>query len=229
MAHDDRKTSALASAPDRAWLAPALCLSASVLLAAACLVAQGPLPGDVALTRALQAALGEAPAWAATLTGSAKAPGVVLTLGLAVALAWARGGLRAAALPPLALLAAHVANVLLRAFVFAPKPSTEWVAVASASSASGLPSTFALVYGGLFGAVVLSRPTRGAVSTAAALAGAALVVVGCSARLVLGGHWASQILASLLLASAFVLALRLGLETALRGSEPGGRKITKSR
>jgi len=203
----------------------AAALAVGLALAGACIAAQGPLPGDVALTRALQALFGEAPPWAAPITRSAKAPGVWLTLAVAVALAGARGGARGAALPPLALLAAWAVDTLLRALVFAPKPSPEIVAVAAASSASGLPSTFALVYGGLFGAVIATPPTRGAVATATAALAASFVAMGCAARLVLGGHWTSQMLASLAFAWAFVAALGLAM-TRLRAVS-GSRSRTR--
>jgi len=196
------------------------CLGAAVLVGAACLAAQGPLPGDVAATRALQSVLGESPAWAQWVTPSAKAPGVWATLCVAVALAYARGGAPAAAAPPVALLAAHGLDTLLRALVFAPKPDPELVAVAVRSAASGLPSTFGLVYGGLFGAVLLAPAARDAPATAAAALAAALLAVGACARLVLGGHWASQMLASLLLAFALVLPLRAAVRALRRRRTP---------
>lgn len=198
------------------------CLVASMGLGAACLLAQGPLPGDVAVTRALQSALGEAPAWAGFVTHSAKSPGVWLTLCLSVGLASARAGWRGAAAPPLALLVAHLANALLRALIFAPKPSPELVAIATASAASGLPSTFALVYGGLFGAVVFAPGEGTVVSTGSAILSAGFIVVGACARVVLGGHWTSQLLASLLLAFSFVIALHLALRAGRRRQGPAG-------
>jgi len=178
------------------------------------LIAQGPLPGDVTVTRALQSATGETLAWARAFTHSAKSPGVWLTLSLTLVLAYARGGWWGAAAPPFALFVAHATNVLLRALVFAPKPAPELVAVASVSSASGLPSTFALVYGGVFGAVIAAQGRRGHLSTSAAISSAGMVVVGSCARVVLGGHWPSQILASLFLSFSLVMALELGLRAA---------------
>lgn len=190
------------------------CFAASMVLGAACLSAQGPLPGDVAVTRALQSVLGEAPAWAAFFTRTAKSPVVWLTLCLSVALARVRGGWWDTAVPALGLLAAHLLNAFLRALIFAPKPIPELVAVAAPSSASGLPSTFALVYGGLFGAVVFAPGKEGPASAGAAILSAAFIVVGACARLVLGGHWTSQLLASLLLAFSVVIAIHLALRAA---------------
>ena len=200
--------------------AAATCFVTSLVLGAACLVAQGPLPGDVAVTRALQSLMGEAPAWAEFLTNTAKSPGVWLTLCLSVGLAYARAGWWSTAAPPLALLVAHLMNGFLRALIFAPKPSSELVSVATASAASGLPSTFALVYGGLFGAVVFAPGERNVVSTSAAILSAGFIAVGACARLVLGGHWASQVLASLLLVFSFVIPLQLALQAGRRRQAP---------
>jgi membrane-associated phospholipid phosphatase len=173
-------------------------LACGLALGLACLLAQGPLPGDVALTRALQSALGSAPAWASLLTDTAKPPLIWATLAFATALAWLRGGLRRALAPPLALLGAAALDALLRALIFAPRPTPELVAVAAPSSSSALPSTFALVYGAMFGAVVLGGAARRREDVFAAGLSAVLVVTGSCARVVLGGHWPSQVLASLL-------------------------------
>lgn len=190
--------------------AAAFCM-ASMAPGIASLMAQGPLPGDVLVTRTLQSLLGEAPTWAAFSGRTAESPAVWLTLCLAIALAIVRTGWRGALLPLLALLGAYALNALLRALIFVPRPNSELVAVAGASASSSLPSTFALVYGAIFGAVIFASNQRGAISTAAAVFAAGLIVAGTSARVVLGGHWISQVLASLLLAFSLVIALQLAL------------------
>mgnify|MGYP001495095183 CR=1 FL=1 len=193
---------------------PALAVLAAVLLGAACLLASGPLPGDVALTRALQSVFGDAPGWAIALTRSAQFPLVWATLAVAMVGAFARGGARGAAAPVLAFLAVLLLDKLLRAAIFAPKPSADLVAVAAASASSGLPSTFALHYGALFGAAPLAPGRRGPGAAGGAGGRAAAIAAGCAARVVLGGHWTSQMLATLLLALAVAslchAALRVG-------------------
>ena len=199
----------------------------SLALGGACLLAQGPLPGDVGATRLLQALFGDDPGWARFLTKSARAPGLWATLLLAIGLAGIRGGRRAALVPPLALIVALLLDVALRALIFAPRPDASLVKVASASAGSGLPSTFALVYGALFGAVLFVRArTGGRAPTRERLVGglaAGMIVAGGGARIVLGGHWASQVLASLALACAAVLALRVALQAAMEAGRPSGR------
>jgi membrane-associated phospholipid phosphatase len=188
-------------------IAAAICLVAGLAIGVACLIAPGPLPGDVSFTRGQQSIFGEAPAWATLLTATAKPPGIWLTLAAATGLAYARGLRWSVAAPSLALLGVTLLDALLRALIFAPKPTAALVAVAAPSTSSGLPSTFALVYGALFGAVLFAPGRRGALPVLASVSSALLVVAGCCARLVLGGHWTSQLLASLLLSFALVSAL----------------------
>jgi membrane-associated phospholipid phosphatase len=161
----------------------------------ASLVAAGPVPGDVTITRALQSLFGDAPGWAVVLTQTAKAPLLWGTLVAGAALAGLAGGWRVTVAVPLAYGFAWLANKALRAVLFVPKPDADLVAVASASAASGLPSTFGLVYASLFGVVFwVQRESRAIV--AARLAAVALILTGSAARIVLGGHWTSQMIAS---------------------------------
>jgi hypothetical protein len=153
--------------------------------------------------------MGEAPAWASFLTNTAKSPVVWITLCVAVGLMYARDKWWGAIIPPLALLIAYLVDALLRALIFAPKPSPELVSVATASTASGFPSTFALVYGGLFGSVIFSQGKRSVISVSAVILSTVFIIVGSCARVVLGGHWTSQLVASFLLMFSFVIVLNL--------------------
>jgi membrane-associated phospholipid phosphatase len=191
--------------------------SIGLLLGAACVIAQGPLPGDVALVRSLQAIAGASPAWAALLTRTAKPPLVWATAGLAAALGFVRGGGRGAAAPPLTFLAAQLVDTVLRGAIFAPRPTPGLVAVVAPASGSGLPSTFALVYGALFGSVILTPRGRGTAPAIAAWVGVVLLAAGACARIVLAGHWPSQVLASLLVSFALAMAVQRVLR-GVRGS-----------
>jgi membrane-associated phospholipid phosphatase len=182
---------------------PLACIAA--LAGAANLWLQGPLPGEMEVTLAWQQALGARPAWAGWLTATAKAPLVWGMLVLAAMLAWRVAGPRAALAVPLAYGFAFAADKALRAALFAPRPDPALVAVADPSASSGLPSTFGLVYGALLGTALLARG-GGRRALAPQLAAGALLVAGMAARIVLGGHWPSQMLAS----AAFGLVLAVG-------------------
>ena len=182
----------------------------------ACLAVQGPLPGDVGATRKLQSLFGNAPRWAEWLTDTAKPPMVIATLGVGAGLAWLAAGWRSALSVPLAFGLAWLIDKGLRPVIFAPRPSADLVAVASASSSSGLPSTFGLVYGSIFGVVVFVAATGRSAIVLRALA-LALTFAGAAARVVLGGHWTSQMIASVL----------LGLLVAIAASAVVDRLLTK--
>ncbi|MBU7573764.1 MAG: hypothetical protein KAF64_10450 [Hydrogenophaga sp.] len=184
---------------------PAILALVAAMIGGTSFALQGPLPGDVAVTLAMQAMLGAEPGWAGWLTNTAKAPLLWGTLTLATLLAglsaprplrWVR-----ALAVPLAYALAFAADKALRAAIFVPRPDPALVHVADPATSSGLPSTFGLVYGAIFGVVLLARGEAKGRLVAGVLFG-----VGLAARIVLGGHWPSQMLASatlgLLLASA---------------------------
>jgi membrane-associated phospholipid phosphatase len=179
-----------------------LYLSAGLSLGFACLWVQGPLPGDVVLTRTLQSMWGDSPSWAESITGTAKGPAIWATLGAVLLVASLHRDWRITSTPALALLLARIVDVSLRAVLFAPRPGSDLVAVAAQSASSGLPSTLGLFYGALFGVGLCVIPQRNVLSRAAFLLSILAIVAGASARIVLGGHWASQIMASVLLGVA---------------------------
>lgn len=163
---------------------------------------QGPLPGDAALTLALQQ-LGTGDGWAGPLTATAKAPLLWGTLAVTAGLAWFAQGWRAALAVPLAYGLAFAADKALRAVIFVPRPDPVLVAVAEPAASSGLPSTFGLVYAAMFGVTLLARNAR---AWPVRLVAATMLVTGMAARIVSGGHWGSQMLASTALGLLLALA-----------------------
>ncbi|MFO6431430.1 phosphatase PAP2 family protein [Erythrobacter sp. W302b] len=192
----------------------------ALAIGGASLAVQGPLLGDDGATRTLQSLFGDAPRWAGWLTDTAKPPMVIATMGVGAGLAWLAAGWRSALSVPLAFALAWLIDKGLRAVIFAPRPSPDLVAVASASSSSGLPSTFGLVYGSIFGVVVFAAATGRSAIVLRALA-LALTLAGAAARVVLGGHWTSQMVASVLLgllaaAAASAVVYRLLMKEVAR-------------
>lgn len=173
----------------------------ALALGVACLAMPGPLPGDVAMTRALQSAFGSSPQWAELLTETAKPPLVAATMVVGGGLAWLVAGWRGAFAVPLGFGFGWLIDKALRAMLFAPRPAPNLVEVASASSSSGLPSTFGVVYGSIFGVVLIAQ-VKGWNMILLQVLTAVLIILGLFARVVLGGHWASQMLVSVLLGLA---------------------------
>jgi membrane-associated phospholipid phosphatase len=178
----------------------------ALVIGGASAMLQGPLPGDVALARALQAALGSAPLWAFALTQSAVFPLVGMSLIAGAALGWKVAGMRGVLAVPLAYGLALLADKALRAVIFVPRPAEPLVAVAVPSASSGLPSTFGLVYGAVFGVALLAAASGARTAGPARLIAGGAMLVGAAARVVLGGHWPSQMLASCALGMVLALA-----------------------
>ncbi len=199
-----------------AWLglATGLCLAA----------AKWPrFPGDLAVTRAAQAVFPGDRAWARALTNMARPPASHLLLGVALLAGWrfARG--RGALAAALALAAAHGLDRGLKPAIGRPRPPADLVEVAGSAAGWSCPSTFALVTAATLGfvAVTAVRGRRGASRWWIVSLCAGVLVAGGLARVVLGGHWASDILISWLL-MAGVLA---GLILLARPPRPGASGI----
>jgi len=199
---------------DRWRLSTMALLVLATIVAGASVLAQGPLPGDVVLTGALQT-LTPGLKWALAVTATAKQPWVWLTLLLTGALAWALARGPGLGVLLVSFIAVKGLDALLRALLYTPKPDAALVFVAQASTSSGFPSSFMLVYGACFGTVLLlalaARSRPGAVL---AVLAAACLCTGALARIVLGGHWPSQVLASLALSFAVVITCRALLRQA---------------
>lgn len=177
----------------------------ALVLGGACFAATGPLPGDLEVTLGLQSLFGPAPAWAEWLTETAKPPLVVVTISIGAGLAWLVLGWEGVLAVPLAFALSWLIDKASRSLIFVPRPASDLVEVASTSSSSGLPSTFGLVFGGVFGIVLLVR-AKGRSGVLFQIMAAALILVGGAARIVLGGHWPSQMLVSILLGLAAAAA-----------------------
>lgn len=161
------------------------------------LVSQGPLPGDVWMTRGLQAVFGSHTDWANVLTKSATEPFMWALVATVGALAWALYGWRSGVSVALGFAVALTLDRLLRAFIYAPRPISDLIQVARPSDSSGFPSTFGLIYGATIGLLVILGWTRRDVTARLVTgAGVVLLVAGMFARVTVGGHWTSQVIAS---------------------------------
>ncbi len=112
----------------------------------------------------------------------------------------------------------------MRWFLFVPRPfqeGTVWV------GSSSLPSTFALRYGALFGAVVWSNVSEYPGGWKIFIRWFAIfcLFAGAVARMVLLGHWGSQVLASYGIAFGCVCLLAWGLNERLRGPSSRGDEV----
>lgn len=198
-------------------------------------------PGDVALARFIQ---GVAPPgdWARALTRAAYAPWIYGVLAVSALAALRVAGWRGAAAMALTFFALMYVEQGMKGYIARPRPSaaamdatgaqmsagTGMTAIAPAAPVSySMPSGWALLFGatvGLLGALAW-RHTRGVVRAAYLIGGAIVLVAGLVARVSLGAHWPSDVIAGYLLA----ITIGLGVFETLASSLRPSRKSTAPR
>lgn len=198
---------------------PLLGAAVALGLGAWIVAAQGPLPGDVWITRGAQAIFGSHPSWAELLTKSATEPFMWALAAVTAALASVLYGWRPGIATLLSFAVSLTLDRALRALLHAPRPAASLVEVVRPSDTSGLPSTFGLVYGATIGLlVVLGWKARTPAARAACWTAMALLVAGLLARVTMGGHWASQVAASYAAAMVLAYAVALLVEPARKSA-----------
>ncbi len=153
-------------------------------------------PGDVALTRVLQDATPENIAWAERVSDTARQPGRYVLLAAAMAIGWALYHWQAAMAAAVAFFTLIGFDLVGKPLFGRPRPTEELVTVPVQHSGYSFPSTFAMVYVTTFGfaALLLAMSPRGGVRVSGLVLCAACLLVGAAARVVLGGHWPSDML-----------------------------------
>jgi membrane-associated phospholipid phosphatase len=191
-----------AAALRRRWLT--LAFAFTLLALPLTVAARGPgvLPGDVEITRAIQAwpslALDQL-ALIFTTIGRAW-PGEPLIAAAIVVSLLLRGVRRAAAFIAVAALAGSI-NVLTKMIVASPRPTTDLVQVIQIANGSGFPSGHAFSATLLYGAIGIVLPTIVSNQMAYRLARWVIVLVAlgiCWSRIRLGAHWPSDVLGGIL-------------------------------
>jgi PAP2 superfamily. len=169
-----------------------------------------PWPGDVALTRGVQAILPAGPHWALWVSSWATAPREFVLVAIAVLLGALFGGWRVGLLAIPSFIGMWLMDRLLRLFILQPRPTAALVHVHGVPPpGSAFPSTFALIYGATFGFLLMLAllRLRGAPRVLLLVVGGLPLLIGAAARLVLGAHWPSDLLVSYLIALAWAGAL----------------------
>jgi len=186
----------------RRWLLLALVFALVALPLTVAARGPGVLPGDIEISRVIQAwpspALDRL-AVAFTMIGSVW-PGEPLIAAAIVGSLLVYGERRDAALIAVAALASSI-NVVTKKIVASPRPTTDLIQVIQIANGSGFPSGHAFSATLLYGAVWIVLPTIFPNQTTCRLMRAAVVLVAlgiCWSRIRLGAHWPSDVLGGIL-------------------------------
>lgn len=182
-----------------------------MLIAVGCLFAAAGhwrrFPGDLELSRAIQANTGESTAWATTATNLVRAPAVYWILGVVSVAAWAIQGWRAAVMVPAGYCLFFWSETWLKELAERPRPTRDLVEIVGASGGYSFPSGFGLITGAMFLFLILLawNRYRGPARWIAVVPCLVLLLVGGAARVRLGAHWPSDLLGAWLVAGLWSL------------------------
>ncbi len=174
-------------------------------------------PGDVAIARAVQAALPGPAGWAQWITSTAAIPDCFVLLALTILAAWLISGWRAALLAPAIFFGLLGLGLSLSPLVAQPRPSPALVNVVGHPRGHAFPSISGLIYVATIGyvGVLAAIHLRGILrALVPALATAALIACAC-ARVVLGAHWPSDLWSAYLIGLVCIGFLVLLFRTKL--------------
>jgi membrane-associated phospholipid phosphatase len=164
--------------------------------------------GDVRLTRLIQAASPAPQWWATPVSNLAPAPGKFYVIAVVLTASFFVAGWRGLALITGFLLLEQYGAEHTKALFKRPRPSRELITVIGNPTGFSFPSTtltfFAVTFGGL-GVLALLRKTS-PMRVPAMVAGFAMVVIGCLARIALGLHWPSDVILTSVICMLWVWA-----------------------
>ena len=181
---------------------------ATVVLAAA--ISFTPfLPGDVAVARAVQSLSPHPEWWARPISDLAPAPGKYVVMAVVVTAAFFIGGWRGLVLLGGFLLLEQYGAEYTKAWFRRPRPSPNLIAVVGSPTGYTFPSTTMTFLSVTFGSLgLIALVNRKAPNRWPIIIGCfALVAAGGVARVALGAHWPSDVIATVAICMLWVWAV----------------------
>ncbi len=178
-------------------------------------------PGDLEVTRAIQPAFPAAD-WARAVTRAAYVPWVYGVLAVSALAAMRVAGWRAAVAMIVTFFAFMHLEHPIKDLIARPRPSPQLVQMATTQSGYSMPSGWALLFGSTAGLLLALAwtNTRGVARTAYVAGCAFVLIAGLIARVSLGAHWPSDVLAGYLLA----ITVGLGVYEVLASIKGKGQR-----
>jgi membrane-associated phospholipid phosphatase len=166
-------------------------------------------PGDPQIARAIQHFAPMPITLAQAITTSALVPWCFAIFAATIAIAWIMCGWRAAAVGVAIFFGLWLLGIWLNPLVAQLRPTPELINVVGHPKGYAFPSIFGLIYGATFGYVgVLALVRfRGAARMVVCVIAVFFLLAGIDARVMLGAHWPSDLLASYLFALTLIIAL----------------------
>ena len=164
--------------------------------------------GDVAVTRAFQAAAPNPGWWAMPISRLAPAPAKFYVMVIALVLSYVVAGWRGLLIAGGFLALEQYGAESTKAVFARPRPSRELIAVTGNPAGFTFPSTTITFFCVTFGTVaVLAALRRRAPGRWPIFAIAStMVVLGCAARVALGAHWPSDVLLTSVICLSWIWA-----------------------
>lgn len=164
--------------------------------------------GDVGMARAVQA-LSPGTVWATQVTSLATAPYKYVVMAVTVALAYWLAGWKGAVLTIAAVAIEQAGGEASKQIAQRARPARDLIAVTGNPSGFGFPSTFTTFITVTFGSVLLlALHSRARLARPAAVAAAAIILLGWAARVTLGAHWPSDVVLTSVVCLAWIWAAR---------------------
>lgn len=164
--------------------------------------------GDVAVTRAFQAAAPNPGWWATPISRLAPAPAKYYVMVVALVLSYVVAGWRGLVIAGGFLALEQYGAESTKAIFGRPRPSRELVAVVGSPSGFTFPSTTITFFAVTFGAVAVlaylrrKAPGRWPIFAIASI----MLALGCAARVALGAHWPSDVVLTAVICLAWIWA-----------------------
>ena len=166
--------------------------------------------GDVALTRAVQAAAPNPEWWATPISRLAPAPAKYYVMVIALVLSYVVAGWRGLAITGGFIALEQYGAESTKAIFQRPRPNRELIAVAGNPTGYTFPSTTITFFCVTFGAVAVlaARRTKSRVRWPIFAAASIMLILGFIARVALGAHCPSDVVLTSVICLAWIWATR---------------------